>query len=113
MVPPHAEAHDSGCPGRLELVDGGLGIAQHRAPIRIGDKLARFGNLVRRVAALKILHLPVEQCRSDGGVAFTGQTVADRANVMIDPENLLDDYDAALGGAGRVGAIGSQLKLVG
>jgi hypothetical protein len=32
---------------------------------------------------------------------------------MIDAEDLLDDYDAAFGRAGRIGAIGTQLKLVG
>jgi hypothetical protein len=32
---------------------------------------------------------------------------------MIDAEDFLDDHDAALGGAGWIGAIGAQLKLVG
>jgi hypothetical protein len=33
--------------------------------------------------------------------------------MMIDPEDFLNDHDAALCGAGRVGAIRAQLKLVG
>jgi hypothetical protein len=32
---------------------------------------------------------------------------------MIDAEDFLDDHDAAFGGAGRIGTIGAQLKLVG
>jgi hypothetical protein len=32
---------------------------------------------------------------------------------MIDAEYFLDDHDAAFGRAGRIGAIGTQLKLVG
>jgi hypothetical protein len=71
-----------------------------------------IGDLVRRVAALEILSLPVEQGRRHGGVALAGQPIADRADVMIDAEDFLDDHDAALGGARRVGAIGAQLKLV-
>src|SRR5216684_7217038 len=54
---PHAEAHDRHRSALLELVDRGLHVLEHRAPIRIGDELARIGNLVRRIAAFEILLL--------------------------------------------------------
>jgi hypothetical protein len=97
----------------LELVDGGLRILEHRAPIRVGDVFARVGDLVRRIAAFEILLLSVEQRRRNGGIAFAREPVADRPDVMIDAEDFLDDHDAAFGRAGRIGAIGTQLKLVG
>ena len=93
----HAEADDGGGPAFLRLVDGGLHVAHHRAPIGIGDELAGVGDLVRRIAALEIRLLAVEQRRRHSHVTFGGKAVADRANVMIDAENFLDDDDAALG----------------
>ncbi len=109
----HAEAHDRDGAAPFELVDRGLGILHHRAPVRIGDELARLRDLVRGVAGLEVLHLPVEQRRGDSGVAVSRQPVADCADVMVDAENLLDHDDPALGGPGRIGAISAQLKLVG
>ena len=100
-------------PDAFELVDRRLGVAHHRAPIRIGDEFARIGDLVGRVAAFEILGLPVEQGRRHGGVAFAREPVADRADVMVDAEDFLNDHDAALGRARGIGAIGAQLELVG
>ena len=113
MVPPMQKPMMATGPCLLELVDRGLRVVHHRAPVRIGDELARVGDLVRRIAAFEVLALTVEQCRRDRGIAFRGEPVADRADVVIDAEDFLDDYDAAFGGAGRIGAIGAQLKLVG
>jgi hypothetical protein len=109
----HAEAHDRHRPILLELVDRGLRVAQHRAPIGVGDELARIGDLVRGIAAFEILLLAVEQRGRERGVAFGREPVAHGADVMIDAEDFLDDHDAAFGGAGWIGAIGAQLKLVG
>ena len=41
-----------------------------------------------------------------------GEPVADRADVVIDAENFLDDDHGALRRAGRIGAIGAELELV-
>ena len=83
-------------PAFLEFVDRGLNVAQHRAPIRIGDEFARIGDLVGRVAGFEIRLLAVEHRRRQRRIAFAGETVADRADVMIDAENFLNDDDAAL-----------------
>src|SRR5512139_54049 len=109
----HAEADDGDRPILLQFVDGGLRVLEHRPPIRVGDVFARIGDLVRRIAAFEVLLLSVEQRRRNRGIAYAREPVADRPNVVIDAEDLLDDYDAAFGRAGRVGAIGTQLKLVG
>ena len=97
MVPPMQKPMMPTGPSFLSVVDRGLHVAQHRAPIRIGDELARVGDLVGRVAAFEIRLLAVEHRRSERGVAFAGQPVADRADVMIDAEDFLNDDDAALG----------------
>ena len=112
-MPPMQKPMMATGPTPLSFVDCRLSVAHHRTPIGIGDELARIGDLVRRVAALEVLRLPVEQRRRNRGIAFAGQPVADRANVMIDAEDFLNDHDAALGRARRVGAISAQLKLVG
>ena len=97
----------------LQFVDRGLHVAQHRAPIRIGDEFARIGDLVGRVAAFEIRLLAIEHRRRQRRIAFAGQPIAHRADVMIDAENLLDEDDAALGLAGRIGAIGAEFETVG
>src|SRR6476660_1291250 len=45
----HAEAHDGDWAFLLQLVDRGLRVAEHRAPIGIGDEFARVGDFVRRI----------------------------------------------------------------
>ena len=109
----HAEADDRDRAFFLELVDCGLRVLEHRVPVRVGDELARIGDLVRRIAALEVLLRAIEQRRRDGGIAFGGEPVADRADVMIDAENLLDDDDAAFRRAGWIGPISTKLKAVG
>ena len=82
-------------------------VAQHRTPIGVGDEFARIGDLVRRIAAFEVLLLTVEQRRRYRRVAFAREPVADRADVVIDAEDFLNDHDAPLGGAGRIGTIGA------
>ena len=108
----HAEAHDRDRAFLLQLVDRGLHVAQHRAPVGIGDEFARIGDLVGRVAAFEIGLLAVEHRGRQRRIALAGQPVAHRADVMIDAEDFLNDDDAALGLAGRVGAIGAELEIV-
>ena len=93
----HAETDDGGRTAFLRLVDGGLHVAHHCAPIGIGDELARVGDFVRRIAALEIRLLAIEQSRRYRSIAIGGETIADRADVMIDAKDFLDDDDAALG----------------
>ena len=69
-------------------------------------------DLVRRIAALEIAHEAVEHRRRHRDIAFGGEPVAQRADVMIDAENLLHDDHAALRLAGRIGAIGAERMRV-
>ena len=106
----HAEADDADRAGRLELFDRGVGVAHHRVPVGLGDEGARLLDLGRRVAGLEILLRAVEQRRRHRGIAIAGEVVADLADVLVDAENLLDDDDAALRRAGRIGPIGAELE---
>jgi hypothetical protein len=108
----HAVAYDGDGTILLELVDGGLGILEHRIPVGVGDELARIGDLVGRIATLEILLCAIEQRRRDRGVAFAREPVAHRANVIVHAEDFLDHHHAALGRAGGVGPIGAQLVAV-
>src|SRR4051794_13048430 len=71
-----------------------------------------MGDLVRRIAALKPFLGTIEQRRRDRVVAFLGEPIADRADMMIDAKDFLNNDDAALGRAFGIGAIRSQLVLV-
>src|ERR1700704_621979 len=107
-----AEADDADRSDALYRVDRGLGVAQHRGPVGIGDELSRVGHFVRRVAALEIRLAAVEDRRRDRHIAGACQPVADRADVMIDAKNLLDHDDSRLGCTSGIGAIGAQFKSV-
>src|SRR5260370_619323 len=106
-------AMDGARPPAFGLRVGGWGVALQGAPEGMAEAFASWHTRAGGRPVLKSLSLPIEQRRRDGGIAFASQSVADRANVMIDAEDFLDDHDAAFGGVGRVGAIGTQLKLVG
>src|SRR6516225_11120858 len=108
-----AEADDADRSLLLELVDRRLRVAQHGGKIRIGHELAGIGDLVGRIAAFEARLRAVEQGRGDGDETFGRQPIADRADVAVDAENLLNDHDAAHGRALRIGPIGAQLVLVG
>ena len=60
-----------------------------------------------------LAYLAVEQRRCHRDVAFIGEPVADVADVIVDSENLLDDDDAALRRALRIGAVGAEAVAVG
>ena len=81
-------------------------------PVEIAEIAARIRDLVRRVAAFEVAHETVEYRRRHRHVTKRGEPVADRADVMVDAENLLDDHHAALRLALRIGAIGAELMLV-
>ncbi len=100
-------------PADFQLFDCGVGVAHHCVPVRLGDEGTRLLDLGRRITRLVVLLRPVEQRRRDRGVAFLGKVVADLADVLVDAENLLNDDDAALRRAGRIGAIGAKLEAVG
>ena len=73
---------------------------------------ARSSISAGRIAAFEIGLIAVEDRRRDRDVTERGKAVADRADVMIDAENFLDDDHAALRRAGRIGAIGAELESV-
>ena len=72
-----------------------------------------MGDLVGRIAALEIAHEAVEHRRRHRHIAERRQPVADRADVVIDAENLLHHDQAALRRAFRIGAVGAERMLVG
>src|SRR5262249_46483682 len=81
--------------------------------IRVGHELAGIGDLVGRITALEAGLAPVEQRRRQRAIAGISEAIADRADMMVDAENLLNDHHAALGGGFGVGPVGSQLMLIG
>jgi hypothetical protein len=78
----------------------------------LATNLRALAIFVRRIAALEIRLLAIEQGRRHGRVTFAGKTIAHRANVMIDAKYLLNDDNAALGRSARLGAIGAELEAI-
>src|SRR5262249_24986371 len=109
----HAEAHDAHRSDVLERRDGSGGVAPHGVPVRICDELARLLDLLRGGGRPEVAHLAIEQRRRHGHVAFGREAVAHAANVMIDPEDFLDDHHSADRLAARLGAIGTKAVVVG
>ena len=96
MLPPRQKPTMPTGPIALDRIDRSLGVAQHRGPVGIGDECARIGDFIRRVAALEIRLGAIEDRRRDRDIARGGDTVADRADVVIDAKDLLDHHDGAL-----------------
>src|SRR5262249_57243883 len=90
-----------------------LRVAQHGAPIRVGDEFARIRDLVGGITGLEVLLLTIEQGRRQRSITFACKPVANRPDVMIDAENFLDDHNAAFCPARRTGPLGTPLKFVG
>src|ERR1700733_7964799 len=107
-----AVADDSGRAALFGVVDRRLNVLHHRSPIGTSDELAGIGDFVGRVAAFEIRMLSVEDCGRNRRIALSGETVADRANVMVDAEYFLNDDDPALRGSARFGTISAQLEIV-
>ena len=108
----HAEADHADRADALEIVLGGGDVGHHVLPVEIAEIAARIGDLVRRIAAFEIAHEAVEHRRRHRRIAEPRQPVADRADVMVDAENLLHHDQAAFRRAGRIGAIGAERVLV-
>jgi hypothetical protein len=53
-----------------------------------------------------------EDRRRDGGVSGRRETVADRANVVIDPKDFLDHHQRPFGRRCGIGAVAAQLKII-
>ena len=107
-----AEADDADRADILDGIDGGLGVAQYRRPVGIGDEFPRVRHFIRRIAALEIGLDAVEDRRRDRDIALAGETVADAADVVIDAKDFLDHHHRRLGRAGGIGAVAAQLKIV-
>ena len=90
-----------------------MSVAQHGAPIRVGDEFARIRDFIGTIAAFEILLLTIEQGRRQRSITFAREPVANRPDVMIDAENFLDDHNAAFCRARWIGPVGTQLKFVG
>src|SRR5262249_22804205 len=78
-----------------------------------GHVLAAFGDGVGRVAQLHAGPDMVEEARRKGEIALLGELVGHRLDVMVDPEDFLDDHDTALGRAGREGEVGADFAALG
>ncbi len=108
----HAIAHDSDLAGTLDGIDCCRRIAHHGGPVDLGYEAARVLDFGRRIAAFEIRRHAVKYRRRHRGIAECRKAVADIADVMIDAENLLDNHEAALWLAGRIGAITAELEAV-
>ena len=109
----HAESDHAQRPDALHVVFGGGDVVHHVVEVQIAQITAGIGDLVRRIAALEIAHETVEHSRRHRHVAERRQPVADRADVMIDAENLLHHDQPAFRRAGRIGAVGAERMLIG
>src|SRR4029079_8900953 len=88
-------------------------IGHHVIPVEIAEVAARVRDLIGSVTAFEIAHEAVEHCGCNRDVTERRKPVADRANVMVDPENFLHHHHSALGRARGIGAIGAERVLVG
>ena len=88
-------------------------VGHHVIPVQVAEITSGMGDLVGRIAALEVAHEAVEHRRRHRHIAERRQPVADRADVMIDAENLLHHHQPALRRALRIGAIGAEPVLVG
>jgi hypothetical protein len=113
MEPAHAKADDGERAHGFDVLDRRVSVAQHGVPIGLGDELAGVLDFRRGVAAFEIGLRAVEQGGRHSDVAIGGKTVANRADVLVDAEDFLDDDDATLRRALRIGAIGAELVAVG
>ena len=69
-------------------------------------------HLLGRVARLKVAHEAIEQGRGDSDIAKIGIAIAHRTDVVVHPENLLDDHDRPARRALGLRTIGADLVTV-
>src|SRR5205807_10050718 len=92
----HAVADNADLAGALRGLDRRRRVAQHRGPVDLRQEGACVLDLGRRVAAFEIGLDPVEYRWRNSGIPLRRETIAQVADVMVDPEYLLNDHDAAL-----------------
>src|SRR5262249_54983249 len=97
----------------LQLLDRRLDVLHRLVDPELGHVLAALGDRVGRVAELNAGLEMVEEARGERQVAAGGELVGDGLDVMVDPENLLDDHDTALRRAPRRGEVGADLASLG
>ena len=109
----HAKADDAERADTFDIALGRGDIGHHVIPIEIAEIAAGMRDFVRRVATFEIAHETIEHRGRDRNVAERSKPVADRADMVIDPENLLHHHHAALRRAGRIGAVSAERVFVG
>ena len=95
-----AVADRPGTPGVLHHRKRRGEIAPGRLRVQLFHVARAFLHVRRRVAELDPAAHPIEQRWRDGGVAFGGKPVGQRADVTVDAEDLLDHEQRALRPAG-------------
>ena len=95
-------------PTERTLSDRRRDVAQHRIPVDLAEEGAGALHLVRRIARLEVALMAIEQRRGDRDIAEIGKAVADRADVVVDPEDLLNHDDRPDRRARGLGAIAAQ-----
>src|SRR5262245_8121770 len=97
----------------LQLLDRRLDVLDRLVEPELGHVLAALGDGVGRVAELDAGLDVVEEPRRQRQIAVGRELVGHRPDVMVDPEDLLDDDHAALGRAPGRGQIGADLAGLG
>ena len=109
----HAEANNTERASAFEIALCGSHVGHHVIPVEIAEIAAGMSDLVWRIAAFEIAHETVKHRRRDRDIAERCEPVADRTNVVIDPENLLHHHHAALRRSRGIGAVSAERVLVG
>ena len=99
-------------PALRTSVDRRRDVEQHIGAVELaGDRHAAL-NARAVIADFEAGLGAVEQGRRDRQIAMRGVEVGDRANVMIDAHDFLNDDNAAARRAGGVGAPGAEFEAV-
>jgi hypothetical protein len=88
-------------------------VGHHVVPGEHGSQLPPLGHARLVIVQLDARPNPVEQRRGDREITLLGVAVGHRADMVVDPEDLLADDQPAPRPAGRARDIGVQLVAVG
>src|SRR5215468_679240 len=108
-APAKAGDCDLPCATPLQLLDRRLDVLHRLVEAELGHVLAALGDGVGRIAQLDAGLDVVEEARGERKIALLGELVGDRLDVMVDPEDLLDHHNTALGCAVRRREVSADL----